>query len=309
MGATLGGAAALGSLGTGIAGLFGAGAQAPSQFDIPNMGASANNAYSGIGSLGNYNTYAPNIGQVQGITSGLVNNPYSGQFQQGANAASQLGGVGALNAFNTGGNLQGASGAVLNTAFDPQNQLYNQQLALTQSQQNAANAQAGVGTTPYGAGLQDQNLQNFNIAWQNNQLGRETQGLQAAGQGYQTGAGLQTQGANQYLQSQQMPYNTYGQIGSGQIGALNTLGQFGQSAAQLPQQQIGDYLSYLGVGNQANSVANQQAQVASQLQNQYMSQIGAGLSGLGGAYGGFGGGYGGLSFSPSYAGNTSLPAD
>jgi hypothetical protein len=294
------------ALGGGIAGLFGGGGansvQLPPQFNMPNMAGAANNAYSGIGNLGQYNTYAPNIGQVQGITSNLVNNPYAGQFQQGANTSGGMNQAGGLSAFGSGMNLQGAGNQVLNTAFDPQNALYNQQLQQTLGQQGALNAAAGVGTTPYGAGLQDQNLQNFNIAWQNNQLGREATGLSAAGGAYQQGQGLTQAGAGQYLGGAGTPYQTYQGIGSGQIGNLGTLGQFGQSAAQLPQQSIADYLSYLGAGNQAGGVANQQAQTAldqNQMQyNQnlgYGQMIGGGLASLGNqGYGIGGSGWGNL---------------
>ena len=300
--------ASAGSAGAGLFGLFGSSnSSAPQQFQTPNMAGAANSAYSGIGNLGNYNLYGQNIGQAQGITSGLVNNPYAQQYQGGANTASGLGATAGLGAFNSGGNLQGAGNAVLNTAFDPQQALYNQTLAQTQAQQNAANAAAGVGTTPYGAGLQDQNLQNFNIAWQQQQLQNQISGLGAAGSAYGQGAGLQSQGVGTYLNSQQTPYNVYGQIGSGQIGALNQLGQFGQSASTIPQTQIGDYQSYLGGGVSQQNANTASASLANQEQQQYLSQIFGGLGGLGSAYGlsGLGStGYGGGNsyYSPAYSG-------
>jgi len=276
--------------------------QLPPQFNMPNQAGAANNAYSGIGGLNNYNTYAPNIGQVQGITSNLVNNPYSNQFQQGANTAGGLEQLGGLGSYGAGQNLMQGGSQVLNTAMDPQNALYNQQLQQTLGQQGALNAAAGVGTTPYGAGLQDQNLQNFNIAWQNNELQRQLAGLGGAGSAYGQGSQLMQGGAGQVLGGAGTPYQTYQGIGSGQIGNLGTLGQFGQSASQLPQQTIQDYLSYLGQGNAAGQVANQQAQLGlnqNQMgfnQNQiYGSQIGSGLASLGGqGWGNLGnfGGYG-----------------
>lgn len=285
MGIGLGGLAGLGSLASGIGGLFGAGAQAPPQFNMPGMGQAASSALSGIGGLGQYNLYAPNIGTAQNITSSLVNNPYAGAYQQGALTAGGMGQQAALNQYGLGGQLGAAGGAVLGTAFDPQSQLYNYTLAQTMAQQNAQNAAAGVGTTPYGAGLQDQNIAQFNMNWQNQQLARQLQGLQGAGGAYQTAAGLQGAAPQQYLTASAMPYSTYAGIGQGQLGALTGLGQFGQAASTLPQQQIQDYTSYLQTGNQAASVANQQAVTQAALQNMYMNQIGAGLSGLGNFYG------------------------
>lgn len=305
MGVGLGGLAGLGSLASGAAGLLGFGAQAPQQFQMPNMGAAANQAFSGIGQLGQYNLYQPNLGQASGIAQGLVNNPYASQYQQAAGPAAGMGMQAAQNQYGTGGNLAGAGNAVLNTAFDPQSSLYNYTLAQTINQQNAQNAAAGVGTTPYGAGLQDQNIAQFNMNWQNQQLGRQLAGLQGAGSAYQTGAGLQSAAPGQYLQAAAMPYSTYGAIGSGQLGTLGTLGQYGAAGQQVAQQPISDYTSYLGVGNQANQVANQQAMTQAALQNMYMNQIGGGLSGLGSFYGGAGypSLFGGSSYGSSSYGN------
>jgi hypothetical protein len=299
MGVSGGIAAGLGSIGSGLFGLFGnSNANAPQQFQTPNLSGAANNAYSGIGSLSGYDTYAPNIGTVQGITSGLVNNPYASQYQQGAGTASQLGQLQALGQYGAGQNLQGGANAVLNTAFDPQSALYNQTLQNVTAQQNAQNAAAGVGTTPYGAGLQDQNLQNFNIAWQQQQLANQISGLGAASSASQAGQGLAAAAPGQYLNASQLPYSTYGAVGSGQIGALNTLGQFGQSAAALPQQQIADYQAYLGGGTAQQNANTNTANAAFGQQQTNLSNIFGGLGGLGSAYGLSGmGGYG-SAYSP-----------
>lgn len=310
---TLGAVAAGGSLLSGLGGLFGhSGAQAPPQFQMPAQGQAATNAFQGIGALGGYNQYWPNINQAQGITQNLVNNPGAGQYLSGAQTAGGLGQLQALGQYGAGQQVQGYgqqlapyAGAVMNTAFDPQQALYNQTLAQTLQQQQAQQAAAGIGTTPYGAGLTNQALQNFNIGWQQQQLQNQLAGLSSAsgalGQaGNLVGAGQQLQAAapGQYLTSAGLPYNVYGNIGAGQFSALNQLGQFGQSASQLPQQQIADYLQYVGAGNAANQTANQTVGLQAQLQNMYQNQIGAGLSGLGNVNWGniFGsGGFGGTS--------------
>ena len=84
----------------------------------------------------------------------------------------------------------------LQTGFDPQQQLFNQQFQQQQQQNLASQAQAGVAASPYGAQLSEQGNQNFDINWQQSQLQRE-----------QTAAGTASalQGANA---------NTAGVIGS-----------------------------------------------------------------------------------------------
>ena len=281
----------------GLAGLFGghSNSSAPQQWQMPGMTTAANNALGQIGNQGQYNMYGQNLGQASGIAQNLVNNPYSGGFQQGANTAGGLGQLQALGQYGTGQQVSGFgtnqlapyAGQVMNTAFDPQQQLYNQSLAQTQAQQNAANAQSGVGTSPYGAGLQDQNLQNFNIGWQNQQLNRQTQGLGAAGTALgqagslaQLGQGMSAGAVGQYGQASAMPYNAYQQIGQGQLGALGTLGQFGQAAGNQSNQQIQDYLNYLSQGTSQQGANNQTAQLAWNQQQQSGNQLGLGLQGI-----------------------------
>jgi len=288
----------------GIAGLFGAGnannVQLPQMFQMPGMGQAAGGALSGIGGLGQYNT--SNIPQFQGITNSLVNNPYAGSYQQGANVAGPMGQNAAMGAYGLGGQLMGLggntlpawAGSIFNTSMDPQQALYNRTLQQVQDQTRAGNAASGVGTTPYGAGIEAQQVRDFNIDWQNQQLQRQIAGGQAGAGMLQTGAGIAGQGAGlqaqapgQYLGASAIPYGTFGQIGQGQLGALTGLQGYGQSAAQIPQQQIADYFGYLGAGNQAGNVANQTAglglQQNQQAYNQYAQAgqgIGAGLYGL-----------------------------
>lgn len=87
-------------------------------------------------------------------------------------------------ALNTGGN------SILNTAFDPQQALYNQLQNQTTQQAEAAAAAAGLGGSAYGASTVGNTLNNFNINWQNQQLARQAQGLSSAQGAYGTAAGL-----------------------------------------------------------------------------------------------------------------------
>jgi hypothetical protein len=272
---------------------------------------------SGTGSLGQYNLFGQGIPQATQVSQGLFNNPYAGALQAGAGVAGPLGQAGGLNAFGAGGGLYGAGGNVLNTAFDPQSALYSRTLQQLQDQVRTANAAAGVGTTPYGAGLEGQALSNFNIDWQNQQLQRQLAGLGGAGAAFGQAQGMQAAAPGQYMAGAGLPYSTFQGIGQGQLGALSGLGQFGQQAAQIPQQQIQDYSQYAlggqGTALQGGQLGLNQAQLGWQqtagmgqglgwglgaLANSRFGQgfpsWGGGYPGYTGSYGGTGGGLGGL---------------
>jgi hypothetical protein len=74
-----------------------------------------------------------------------------------------------------GPNQAGLGASITNQALDPQLALYGQLFNQNQQQGAVNESRSGVSGTPYGAALQDQSGQNFNINWQNAQLGRQTQ--------------------------------------------------------------------------------------------------------------------------------------
>ena len=192
--------------------------------------------------LGNYNAINPQL---------------TGQTQQ-AGAADQTAGQAVTGATNNAG-LLGAEQQTLNTAYDPQNALYNRTAQQLQDQTRAASEASGTASTPYGAGVENQAMSNFNIDWQNNQLQRQQTGASTAegllGQynsGQSTGAGLQNQGVST--------------LGSGM--AYSNAGA-ASNAAQ-PQQTYQDYLAYLNQGNSnaGTAVSNYGAQSSTALQQQ-----------------------------------------
>jgi len=204
----------------------------------------------------------------------------------------------------------GASNAVLGSAFDPQGALYGRTLGQVTDQEGAYLANAGLGTTPYGAGLMGQTLGNFNIDWQNQQLGREVQGLGAytggIGAAGQTAAGAYGLGANAATGGAQfggLPWSTFNTIGGMPLGLLSGASQYGVGAANIPQQQIGDWQQYVSGAGGINQGATQlfgqelnQARLASQQQAMAGQQLGYGLGQLGTGLGlpqTFGGGGGG----------------
>jgi hypothetical protein len=188
------------------------------------------------------------------------------QQQYGGLAGQAAGGAGQLQ--NQAGTLAGAGNTLWNTASDPQSALYQQGLQQTNDQTNAATSQRGIGMGAQAAGIQNQADQNYNIAWQNQQLGRQAQGLSGLESAYQgagqdltggltmgslapgfltTGAQLPFGAANAYsgaqsgsnlldsgFLSQIIPYLNYGQGASGnafgqqQTGLNNLTSGLGQ---------------------------------------------------------------------------------
>ena len=311
-------------IGSSLAGLFGGGGansiNVPQPYQYQNMGGADTNAYQGIGNLAQYNTYGQLLPQAQGIGQGLVNNPYAGGYQSGAGQAGGMYQGAGQNAYAQGGALgQSATGALggvnslLQMGFDPQQALYNQLQGQNSQQYNAQNAASGIAGTPYGASVADQANNNFNLQWQNAQLGRAAEGAGAAGGllgqiggAQQQGAGLQAGGAASYLQGAQTPYSAFQGIGGQQLSNLGQIGQFGQSAAALPQQQNAEYLQYLQQGTQASQAANQAAALQLQQQNQGFNQSQALATGLGKSVAGFGQAWNNSNPTAGYFGNQNM---
>jgi hypothetical protein len=164
-------------------------------------------------------------------------NAAPGVLYQGLNNANQsygqsqqaLGNVNAENNILLNAGLQ-----TLNTAYDPQQALYNQQYQQMTQQANAANAQNGVAGSPFAAGLAAQDQQNFNIAWQNAQLGRQEGALSAFGSAANTATGntnstLST-GANDYTGLSSGAQSNYSGLTSNYANNLSSLISAGSSA-------------------------------------------------------------------------------
>jgi len=261
--------------------------KAPAMWQAPRMNEAATSALDAIPQQSQYNTYGQTLPLAGATTAGLYNNPYAQFMQGGAAGAAGLGMTGALNAFEQGSSLYPYAQAVMQTGFDPQQALYERTAQQVAQQARAGQAARGVLTTPYGAGLENKAMSDFNIDWQNSQLQRQ---IAAGGAGQNlinAGANITAAAPGNFMQGATYPYATFNTIGQGQLGALNQYGQFGQSAAQIPQQQIANYLQYIGAGNQANQVANQnyqtqlnQANLGFNQQQTMGSQFGQGIFGL-----------------------------
>lgn len=290
------------SLAGGLFGKSNAGnVQLPPQFNMPNMQGAAEGAYSGIGNLPATQYGQKFLPQYEQATQNLYNNPYAQGAQQGAVQAGQMGQQGAQNAFGAGQFQTGAgmslvpyAGQIMNTAFDPQQALYARTVQQLQDQIRASGAARGIGMSPYGAGVENKGLSDFNIDWANQQLGRQTQGAGAAGaligqagQQIDQGQALQNTAPGLMQSATAMPYQTAQGIGQGQQQAISGLFQGAGQAQGLAQTPIQDYLAYLGAGNQAGGVANNQAMVGLNQANMGFQQnqtlganVGAGMAGL-----------------------------
>jgi hypothetical protein len=292
--------------------------QRPPMFNMPYMNEAAGNAYSTNTALGGMPNVAANqLPQYQGITNNLLNNPFAGQYLQGQQGAASLGAGAAGSAYGMGNFLtqmgQGLypyAGQVMQAGFDPQNALYDRTQHQLQEQTRAGQAARGLGVSPFGAGLENKAMSDFNIDWQNNQLQRMATAGQSAsgliGTGNQTigqGVGMMGAAPGMLSSTSMLPYTAYNTIGQNQYNALNQNSAAGAQAQVAPQQQFQNWLSYLGTGNQAGGVANNnftgglnQAGMSFN-QNQILGQnLGNSIAGMGKA---MGGGSGGSSFMPS----------
>ncbi len=171
-------------------------------------------------------------------------NPYVGALPGTAAQIASQGG-------NAGTGLMGAGQNILNTSQDPQNALYDRTLQQVQDQARAANSAAGLGMSGVGAGAEDQAVNNFNIDWQNNQLGRQIQGAQGA-------SGAFNAGLNDLTNTYQLPYQVSNQI---PMNLMNMAQLYTNSSGALPQALANNanlYSQYSGMGlNQQNAQYSQ----------------------------------------------------
>jgi hypothetical protein len=239
---------------------------------LPDIYNSIPGLVSGAGSMLGYlpqvmgNAFNPMYGQA---VSDVANNPYYAGAMGGAQRAAALGGQGAEN-------LYGMGQGIMMSGFDPQSALFNRGQQRTMDRANALNAMSGVGTSPYGAGTANTALTNFDLDWQDRQLGRQTSAAGAASPLFQAAPGLAASSAalpgQTYLSQIDSILKALGiqnQAGISGVGAGNALisglgsalGQaqgLGQNLAQTTATLGGlPYLTGATIGSNAqNSIAN-----------------------------------------------------
>lgn len=267
--------------------------QAPTPYQPQNQAGADTGFQQGVGQLATagtnlYNSVSP---QLSSAVSGITNNPYYAQAQQGAQTAANTAtnlvapqqlqssqNIAALGQLSNPAALQ-----TLYTAFDPQQALYQQQYQQQLDQSNATNSMYGLGTSPYGAGVANQASTNFNIDWQNAQLARQIAALgaydtnlSAAGGAATTASNLGAAGLNTQVTAAALPYNLATQQGMNSLAALGSQAQVTNQALSPTQQAIGDQGTYLGIGQTASQGAIQ----AAQANNQANAQAAAGFGQL-----------------------------
>lgn len=245
------------------------------------------------------------ITQEQQNISGPVNTGYAatqpgGQFGYLPTLLQQFGNTMINSAGQDQANqglLSTAGNQTFQTALDPQNALRNQLQQQVMDASRAGTSARGIGMGGEAAGIENQDVQNFLMNWQNGQLGRQLAGLQgmqgamsASGNlGGQAGSAL-GQGGQFYNAGAMFPFET----AQGYSQALGgPMSQFGNLSPQM--------LGYLGLGNNAAQQGfNNQQSGLNTLYNLFqslgggsqspapISEAGPGLSGYdpSGGYGG-----------------------
>lgn len=187
------------------------------------------------GAGGAANAINPNIASAYQAMSQI---PTSGLTQAGQQAGQYYGNLASNqdamhNLLANQGNQAGAAGQQLwQTALDPQNQLRNMLQQQVTDASRAGTSARGIGMSGNAAGLENQDVSNFLMNWQDRQLGRQSTGLQGmlsgynqAGQDYTGASNLATAAGGNILQSGQVPYGANTMAAGAPFGYANQYNQ------------------------------------------------------------------------------------
>ncbi len=150
------------------------------------------------------------------------------------------------NVYGQANQLYGSASQLQNDAFDPQRALYRQNVGDLTENIRAGEYARGIQMSPAGASVEANALGRFQNDWQNQQLGREAQGVGAASNAAQSAQGMTNSFGNNITGLQAQGYGT-GQ--SQQLGAQSMADTYAQNVAGVQG---------LGYGTAAS--ANQTAQ-------------------------------------------------
>ena len=128
---------------------------------------------------------------------------------------------GAFNVAGAGQELIPGAERILQSGFDPQGALYSRTAQQLTDQTRAAESERGIATTPYGAGIEADQMRKFNIDWQNAQLARQLEALSGAGSAVQTAGGAAGIPTSVYAAGLSPLASLYGQA----AGGVGTYGQ------------------------------------------------------------------------------------
>lgn len=126
--------------------------------------------------------------QLNAAYQNLLGIDTSGLIGAGEQAGQQFGGLADLAQLYGGqlgqqANQQFSAGQdIYNLARDPNNQLHDRMQQQVVDANRSGQSARGIGMSPYGAGLENQAVSNFNMDWQNNLLNRASTGINSMDQ-------------------------------------------------------------------------------------------------------------------------------
>lgn len=284
---TLGNVASGVGIASGLNSLFGGGSQGsqPNPYTPQSLNTANQGWVNAYGQLENnaqnvQNTAMPAYQQSLNAANAINYSPYQQAAQQAGQQYGNLAGMAqgqmpmygqqAQQGMQQQGNLYGGANQVMQTAFDPQNALYNQTQNQLAGQVNAGQAARGLGNSPVGGQEFNNAMQNFDIGWQNEQLARQAQGLQAAGgatnagtaAGQFAGTSMQNQlgagaaGAGYMQQAGQIPIQAQQYVAGQPAANANVYGQNVGNLNSLYQNVANTGNAYMAPGAQNVNAAN-----------------------------------------------------
>jgi len=165
----------------------------------------------------------------------------------GGDLAGQAGG-----ARGAAGGLRAAGGQMWNTALDPENALHDRTQQRVTDASRAATSARGIGMSPQAGGMETDAVSNFNLDWNDRQLGRQATGMHGLTSAYDS-AGRYDQLANADLVGAQSMYQGAGAM---PFNLANLFSGAMTNCVYGPASGIMSNLgSYMGLG-QAGSAAN-----------------------------------------------------
>lgn len=203
-------------------------------------------------------TQYPQWQQYVTDTNNLVNGASGQNAVAGANTAAAMGGNVAQNVGNFSNSLIPYAKNILDLGFDPQQALYDRTLHQVQEQQRVGQAARGIEMTPYGAGLENDALQNFNIDWQNNALDRAVTAGNTASSIGSNALTLGSGASGLAASSAYLPYSTQRGLLNDKAAALNAEST-GVANSNVPRQQAIGNNAQIAQQNIQSSSANQSA--------------------------------------------------
>lgn len=257
------------------------GSSAPMAYTPGNQAGADSSYTSNLNSLtqGNQQTYGTAQTGFNQTYQNVLNNPYAGQAQSGANAAGAAQyGAGQAD-MNNASTMNGMAPSIMASGFDPTSAMYNHQMKSAQDASQIAQAQAGVAGSPFGAGQVGDATTNFNLDWQAGQAQKQQQAIAALSQLFSGSSGLAATGASQMMQGAAAPAQASNANQTSIMTALAQLVNGTNAAGSAVNKDVSQYGDYLNIGQGATN-SQVQATQANNAAPGWLSALGS-LGGMG----------------------------